>query len=432
MNLPVVENKNTDILLKKHVNAIHCTNNITLIQRKIANVLLYNAYPDLMQKNTFTIVTKDLCHSIGYYSRNFKLIQKSLEALCTTGLTWGVLNDNDNLNNVPWTVSSFLSAATLGNGICTYEYSNALKKVLYRPEIYGEINLTIQASFTSSIGLALYETCARFSKINQTGWLSIAEVRDILGVSFKKYIRYRDFKQKVVMAAVNEVNEKTNFNITLRERLEGRLASHLNFIISSKDKIVSANVTADENIVCDNSMDVLINEFGVGQKIALNLVEKYGNNYINEKILIIKSSESYKLGKITNLAGAMVSAISKNYNVPINSKSVIDHEQRSKAILNQKKFKKQKEQEDLKEKYRDYINGQVVRYLDLLSEYDRIDLNNDFIRDCTNTKNILALKKAQNSDFESPSVKYVFNKFVVDNYLKGRIMSKEQFFKNGC
>jgi hypothetical protein len=432
MNLPVVENKNTDILLKKHVNAIHCTNNITLIQRKIANVLLYNAYPDLMQKNTFTIVTKDLCHSIGYYSRNFKLIQKSLEALCTTGLTWGVLNDNDNLNNVPWTVSSFLSAATLGNGICTYEYSNALKKVLYRPEIYGEINLTIQASFTSSIGLALYETCARFSKINQTGWLSIAEVRDILGVSFKKYIRYRDFKQKVVMAAVNEVNEKTNFNITLRERLEGRLASHLNFIISSKDKIVSANVTADENIVCDNSMDVLINEFGVGQKIALNLVEKYGNNYINEKILIIKSSESYKLGKITNLAGAMVSAISKNYNVPINSKSVIDHEQRSKAILNQKKFKKQKEQEDLKEKYRDYINGQVVRYLDLLSEYDRIDLNNDFIRDCTNTKNILSLKKAQNSDFESPSVKYVFNKFVVDNYLKGRIMSKEQFFKNGC
>ena len=34
--------KDEDIILKKHVGLIHCENKLTLIQRKICNVLLYN------------------------------------------------------------------------------------------------------------------------------------------------------------------------------------------------------------------------------------------------------------------------------------------------------------------------------------------------------------------------------------------------------
>jgi len=38
--------------LKKHVGAIHIRNSLTLLQRKVANVLLLNAYENLLSRET--------------------------------------------------------------------------------------------------------------------------------------------------------------------------------------------------------------------------------------------------------------------------------------------------------------------------------------------------------------------------------------------
>ena len=38
--------------LKKHVAVIHSSNKLTLLQRKIANALLFNAYEELLTRRT--------------------------------------------------------------------------------------------------------------------------------------------------------------------------------------------------------------------------------------------------------------------------------------------------------------------------------------------------------------------------------------------
>ena len=74
----ILKETDCNLELKKHINLIHCSNNLTLVQRKLFNALLFNAYPDLGLKREFCIKTKNLCEIIGYKSNDYKGIKKSL------------------------------------------------------------------------------------------------------------------------------------------------------------------------------------------------------------------------------------------------------------------------------------------------------------------------------------------------------------------
>ena len=44
--------------LKKHAAAIHCSGELSLVERKLSNILLLNAYEDLLTMDVHTIPTK--------------------------------------------------------------------------------------------------------------------------------------------------------------------------------------------------------------------------------------------------------------------------------------------------------------------------------------------------------------------------------------
>ena len=58
--------------LKKHVGTIHSSSHLTLVQRKIANALLFNAYDRLLERDEFQIHITELCQLIGYDSKDYK------------------------------------------------------------------------------------------------------------------------------------------------------------------------------------------------------------------------------------------------------------------------------------------------------------------------------------------------------------------------
>ena len=65
INRNAEDRREADLFLKKHVGLIHCENKLTLIQRKICNILLFNAL-DTINDNfivtTFNIIqSKELC-----------------------------------------------------------------------------------------------------------------------------------------------------------------------------------------------------------------------------------------------------------------------------------------------------------------------------------------------------------------------------------
>ncbi len=77
--------------VKKHVAAIHVSGKLTLLQRRLSNVLLLNAYDTLMTQAVHRIDARTLCLMIGYNSHDMDTLKQSLRGLAETwrnGTCW--------------------------------------------------------------------------------------------------------------------------------------------------------------------------------------------------------------------------------------------------------------------------------------------------------------------------------------------------------
>ena len=61
--------------VKKHVAAIHVSGKLTLLQRKLSNVLLLNAYDTLTSQTRHRIDARTLCLMIGYNSNDMETLK---------------------------------------------------------------------------------------------------------------------------------------------------------------------------------------------------------------------------------------------------------------------------------------------------------------------------------------------------------------------
>ncbi|MFT7046590.1 MAG: hypothetical protein ACJAYH_001867, partial [Celeribacter sp.] len=198
--------------VKKNVAAIHVSGKLTLLQRKLSNVLLLNAYDTLMSQQVHQIDARTLCMMIGYNSNDMDTLKQSLRGLAETVAEWDMLDEE---GRQEWGVSSLLSYAKLKGGVCEYAYSPALAQKLDDPKVFALINLNIQRRFTSGHALALYENCYRFVRTGSTGWWSLDLFRRLMGVSESSYYEvYKHLNAKIIKPAVAEVNKTSNIVVT--------------------------------------------------------------------------------------------------------------------------------------------------------------------------------------------------------------------------
>ena len=74
--------------LKKHVAAIHTDGQLSLLQRKLSNVLLVNAYDNLLTESEHEIDEKTLCVMLGYDSNDRQPLKRALKALAAIQAEW--------------------------------------------------------------------------------------------------------------------------------------------------------------------------------------------------------------------------------------------------------------------------------------------------------------------------------------------------------
>ena len=87
------KNKLIASLLKKHNAIIHIEGSLSLVERKLYNVLLLNAYDQLEDERTHSIPLWILCEMMGYNSNNVSHLQVSLKSLQSTILEVNLLQD---------------------------------------------------------------------------------------------------------------------------------------------------------------------------------------------------------------------------------------------------------------------------------------------------------------------------------------------------
>jgi len=417
-----VMNKEKNFELKKHINAIHCSNDLTLVQRKLFNALLFNAYSELMHKQRFSIKVKELCLLIGYNSHDYQKLKKALLGLMTIAIEWNVIESSTGQEK-QWKASSVLASADLTNGICVYEYSQVLKELLYQPEIYGRINMVLVSQFQSSYALALYENCIRYQGLPQTPWFKIDIFRKLMGIMGDKYIAFCDFKKRVLNTAVNEVNCIAPISICPEIERENQKVTRIRFKLSKPSS--QANLTSLPLTFDNDLQGILTNIFGISQQVIDDLSTTYEQSYIRDKVQLIMQSSTFLAGKIRGLAGYLMEALKQDYRENKSSQTLIN-EQRSKKE-NEERAKKEL-CEKRKERYNKYFNSKIDSFLFSLSKEEHQKLISDFEQHLPN-ENKLIQSWYEQEKFTHPGAKACFDRFITNKRKidVGEILSYDDF-----
>lgn len=267
--------------VKKHVAAIHVSGKLSLLQRKLSNVLLLNAYDTLTSQPRHQIDARTLCLMIGYNSNDMETLKASLRGLAETVAEWDMLDAD---GQQEWGVSALLAYAKLKGGICEYAYSPALAEKLHDPKVFALINLNIQRRFTSGHALALYENCYRFIRTGSTGWWSLDIFRRLMGVADSPY--YDEFKHlnaKIIKPAVSEVNKTSNIVVTPDFRKMGRQVTEIRFLIAENPQLAILDMDDGEGHRNSDAY-ARLRALGVSDRLARQWIQEHGEDHLRQKL----------------------------------------------------------------------------------------------------------------------------------------------------
>lgn len=325
-----------NLMVKKHTATIHIKGDLSLIQRKMMNALLLQAYENLPNQNTHTINYNLLCEYMNFDSNDVEHITNSLEGLMKTVITWDYFGNN---GRKVWEGSSLLASYKIKQGVIYYEYSSMLIDKIYSPEIYSRINISTVNKLNSKYSAIIYENCFRYIDSGSTGWIDIEIFKGAMGIDeLASYAnRFYLFKSKVLKSSIKEINDSTDIIISPEYKTQGRKTTAIKFKVQRKPEIIH-EVIVNNRSVDSNILNELLS-LNISKQTAQGLIENHGEEYIKEKILFVEKMQ--KEGKVkSSIGGLFISAVENNFKDP---KFEADKEAKKLA----EKIKKIKKIEDL-------------------------------------------------------------------------------------
>jgi hypothetical protein len=318
---PQVKAELVDQDLKKHVAAIHIENRLSLLERKMANVLLLNAYPHLLTREAHRIRIKDLADILGFDSNDRDCLKKALVNLMSTVLTWNIIDQKG--NEKVWRARPMLMSADIERNWCIYAYHQDLRHKLFNPDIYSRINLSIQRKFTSGYALALYENCLRYRSIGSTGWWSLDIFRKLLGVEENDY--YADFRRlnsKLIKPAVQQVNKTSDIFLEAETKSEKRRVTSIRFLIRENPQIslfaarpelaIPPPDNPEEGASDEAALRQSLHDWGLHDKEITRVLSQYGTAYIRDNVDIVAELQAKGFIKSTPRS-ILLDALKKDY-----------------------------------------------------------------------------------------------------------------------
>ena len=412
--------------LKKHAATIHCSNTLSLLQRKITNALLYHAYKELMLKDEHEITVKQLCRLIGYQGNNHSAIKDAFKGLISTVIEWNVINDETGAEN--WTASSIIASVSLEGPLCYYAYSPRMKQLLHSPSMFGKIDLVIQSRFRSSYGLALYENCIRYRGLPNTKWFEMDLFKKLMGVPAGKYDIFRDFKRRVLDKAVEEVNTYSDLVIESEFLREGRKVLKVRFKL--KERAKKTRLGSQKKMGSGEELRTrLLQEFSLSTEQIEQLFSEYDEQFIKDKIVMIEESKPFQEGKVKNLAAYLLSAVKNNYQPAKKTQAqIIDLKD---AALELEMTELKRYAEEIREQYQLYREKCIHEAVQTLNENDRqVFLERFYVFAESAIKTILKLqgkKYKRENMLESPQIKALLRQFALREMDMLSIPSLEEF-----
>ena len=122
-----------------------------------------------------------------------------------------------------------------GKGFFEVSISPRMKPFLLQfKDFFTRIPLKYTYLLRSTYAVRLYELLKQYEN---TGYRidKLEDLREMLGVEENEYKRFFDFEKRVLKKAVEEINEKTDLEVSYEKKKTGRKITHIEFTIHSKN-----------------------------------------------------------------------------------------------------------------------------------------------------------------------------------------------------
>ena len=350
--------------LKKHTSAIHTSGKLSLLERKLSNVLLYNAYDQLLTNRTHQINIYLLAEISGFNSNDMRLLKASLRKLKRVEIEWDILEE-DGTNT--WGTSNLLASVEINSSTCTYEYSAKIAEKLSTPDLYGIISLEIQKDFTSGYALTIYEICSRYKGLLSkrpccySHWYSLEHFKQFLGVDTSDYYQnFKELNRKIIKPSVHEINGSlkkyagTDIQIDPEYKKKGRFVSDIRFKISPNSQSPLPLEKNDYDDIRSTKNYSSLVEYGFSDRAAIHVIQTNDEKYVSEKLAI--TAEAVNTGSIRSVSGYLKKAIDENYQPKLSAVGKQSEKAKKKEAANLE----QQEAEDLRSSCSAIIRSEFI------------------------------------------------------------------------
>ncbi|UDG82665.1 replication initiation protein [Candidatus Vallotia lariciata] len=352
-----VTKKKTDVVsqtsaeLRKAVEAIAIqpkSGKITLLTRKLFNVLLAVAQKSDESGDTYRALLSDIVKNSAFDSHDTALIKEHLRRMVSVQVEWSTGTSSQKPGR-KWGISTLIADAEILEDTATrrvwveFSFAPKIKKKLLDPVQYARLSLQFQSQLRSSAGLALYEICIRY--LTNPSHLTMREPwewwRPILsgtpnsegGDNAKREYKY--FKRDYLRPAMAEVNAVTNINIELIEHREGRRISEIQFQVAER-KQAMLEIDLHRNVFDSTVIERMV-KLGIPLKDAQTIYNDNEENCIRAALQMTEQRmRSTTLPIVRSAAALFKDALKKGYAPPVEAAQMFPHIKKNSIVQDPK------------------------------------------------------------------------------------------------
>lgn len=231
-------------ILQKPNQTIMITNKdeISLTQRKVYNIILFEARRELLKNNAqnyFYFSIADLKKRAGVKATDNWHLKKDLEKL--SDIKVEIIKDKKD----DWGFFRLLSSAEKEGDLLKIELPGKIKESLINNDYYTPLDLFIIKKLNKKYSVILYEMALRYKK-TEIPKLTIEEFKKMTGT--ETYMNFSDLKKRVIKPAIDEITEKTDIILSYTCEKFGKKVISIKFEIESKKQEQENNKIYSESV----------------------------------------------------------------------------------------------------------------------------------------------------------------------------------------
>lgn len=231
------DNDNYKILMKNNQLISKTRYNITTIENRIFQMLLYKLQRS--SKDTYSCtISHDEFRS--FIKNNNQATIKAITATLTNLRKQSIYIKTVKKNSeIIWGQFGFINGFLYDEelNLFTIKASDEIYSMLknYLGSGYTPVNLFLYLKLNNSYAQRLYELLRLWTNSKKVITYSVKDLKELMMIE-NKYTLYGDFKRRVIKASVSELNSTGIFQIDIKENKIGKRVDSIDFIVDDLDK----------------------------------------------------------------------------------------------------------------------------------------------------------------------------------------------------